>query len=414
MIVGDVDYKVAEPNPSKETLFEAELRTVVTIFAKIHVNVTLGHSAEQDQALLSTLQNCMAIIVTSLKEHFGQLRQFMIDDKGCVAIGTFGLRSSVTADNAAAGIDTAHAVIARLQRIGLSASIGITTGKAYCGVVGASSRHEYSVMGRSVNLAARLMAAAKHGQVLVDHTIVDGNHKHTFVVRSEMKAKGYSLPVTAYSPIAISTADAQSLSPQPLEAKSYEVRQDESTFILDAVRSKRLQNDQAHFIVIGGPLGIGKTTFVNELWETMKKVSGSHVVSTKGSRQDIAIPLYLWRNVFKQLLKEIGTSGLHLPFDGSDPSAFYIQLGIQRVYSLLSSAYRDLLPLLGYVLMEDASKIVHNAVTQALLGPSRIRKAIELLSAVMQLACSILQEQQGADCRFSTQNRDYSRLIIVM
>lgn len=43
---------------------------------------------------------------------------------------------------------------------GLTTHVGVTTGLAFCGLVGAPYRAEYSVLGPSVNLAARLMAAA--------------------------------------------------------------------------------------------------------------------------------------------------------------------------------------------------------------------------------------------------------------
>lgn len=36
-------------------------------------------------------------------------------------------------------------------------SIGVTTGVAFCGVVGHSQRHEYTVIGHKVNIAARFM-----------------------------------------------------------------------------------------------------------------------------------------------------------------------------------------------------------------------------------------------------------------
>ncbi len=36
-------------------------------------------------------------------------------------------------------------------------SIGVTTGIAFCGVVGHPQRHEYTVIGQKVNMAARLM-----------------------------------------------------------------------------------------------------------------------------------------------------------------------------------------------------------------------------------------------------------------
>ena len=48
------------------------------------------------------------------------------------------------------------------------ASVGVTTGPTFCGVVGSSLRREYTVMGMLVNLAARLMCAAPVNGVLVD------------------------------------------------------------------------------------------------------------------------------------------------------------------------------------------------------------------------------------------------------
>ena len=42
----------------------------------------------------------------------------------------------------------------------ITVHIGITIGTAFCGCVGAPNRCEYSVMGPSVNLAARLMQYA--------------------------------------------------------------------------------------------------------------------------------------------------------------------------------------------------------------------------------------------------------------
>lgn len=49
----------------------------------------------------------------------------------------------------------------QLERVNCKCSIGISTGLVFTGVVGTSgSRREYSVLGDSVNLAARMMQAA--------------------------------------------------------------------------------------------------------------------------------------------------------------------------------------------------------------------------------------------------------------
>jgi class 3 adenylate cyclase/tetratricopeptide (TPR) repeat protein len=49
----------------------------------------------------------------------------------------------------------------------LTQKIGLNTGIVFAGRIGSSRRHEYTVMGSPVNLAARLMAAARDGAVLI-------------------------------------------------------------------------------------------------------------------------------------------------------------------------------------------------------------------------------------------------------
>ncbi len=87
---------------------------------------------------------------------------------GTVCIGTFGLRGSVSDDNAAAALETAQMIVDKLQCLSLSCSIGVTVGKAYCGMVGSAKRHEYAVMGPSTNLSARLMCKAPPCGIICD------------------------------------------------------------------------------------------------------------------------------------------------------------------------------------------------------------------------------------------------------
>lgn len=61
----------------------------------------------------------------------------------------------------------------RLWDQGLSASVGVTTGVVFCGVVGATMRKEYTVLGDTVNLSARLMqyACNNGGGVVCDQQV---------------------------------------------------------------------------------------------------------------------------------------------------------------------------------------------------------------------------------------------------
>lgn len=76
----------------------------------------------------------------------------------------------------------------------------MTTGKAYCGLVGSLRRHEYAVMGPSTNLSARLMAKASMGQIICDSNIKNYDRLHHFRSLGEVNAKGYSYPVPIYKP----------------------------------------------------------------------------------------------------------------------------------------------------------------------------------------------------------------------
>ena len=105
----------------------------------------------------------------------GSLNKFLLDDKGSTLVGVFGLAPLSHEDDPARGVLCALQICADIQ----CASVGVTTGTAFCGTVGERQRREYSVLGDVVNLSARLMSHVKNGKdaggrhsggVLVDET----------------------------------------------------------------------------------------------------------------------------------------------------------------------------------------------------------------------------------------------------
>src|SRR4051812_44404000 len=82
----------------------------------------------------------------------------------------------------------------------MNASIGVTSGKAYCGNVGSPSRHEFAVMGASTCLSARLMCKAKPQELLCDEEVRSRDRSHVFNPLGTVQAKGYSKPVAIFSP----------------------------------------------------------------------------------------------------------------------------------------------------------------------------------------------------------------------
>lgn len=81
-----------------------------------------------------------------------------MDDKGSTLIVVFGLPPLSHQDDPIRAILSGFALLRELAVINCKCSIGIATGTVYAGVIGTSgSRREYSVLGDSVNLSARLM-----------------------------------------------------------------------------------------------------------------------------------------------------------------------------------------------------------------------------------------------------------------
>ena len=153
-----------------------------------------------DKEVIVQFQSCMEVLTEVFQSKGGQLRQFIVDDKGTVCIGTFGLRGSVNYDNAASAIDAADSIVSRLQALGFNASVGVTSGAAYCGLVGSNTRHEYAVMGPSTNLSARLMGRAAEGEIICDTNIRQRDRMHAFASLGAVKAKGYAHPVPIFQP----------------------------------------------------------------------------------------------------------------------------------------------------------------------------------------------------------------------
>ena len=130
-------------------------------------------SVDRGNALMLHVQEC-------IYKWEGSVNKFMVDDKGLIVLCVFGLPPMKHPDDAARAAGAARllvhstpAVLSKLQPADLppskriSCSVGIATGTVFCGVVGATTRREYTVMGRTVNLAARLMGVATAHQVLV-------------------------------------------------------------------------------------------------------------------------------------------------------------------------------------------------------------------------------------------------------
>ena len=145
----------------------------------------------------------------------------------------------------------------------LSQRIGISYSYVFAGYVGASWRHEYTVMGDEVNLAARLMSAAKDGWVLVNENV----RRQTETVaelhpEGEVNLKGKSRPVPIFAVTGLRTAAEQTTRGlQGLQAPTVG-RDDEQAILQDAI--DQLSFGFGRIVSLIGEAGQGKSRLAYE------------------------------------------------------------------------------------------------------------------------------------------------------
>eukprot|EP00928_Gymnodinium_smaydae_P037159 TRINITY_DN25834_c0_g1_i1.p1 TRINITY_DN25834_c0_g1~~TRINITY_DN25834_c0_g1_i1.p1 ORF type:complete len:2072 (-),score=304.76 TRINITY_DN25834_c0_g1_i1:130-5685(-) len=172
-----------------------EMRSVTIVFAQIQgVDVSTDRGSKVAQDLMVGMQR-------ACYKHEGNLNKFLVDDKGILFLFVFGLPPLVHIDDPVRAIAASFDMIGVLSEIGLRGRFGITTGRVYCGIVGSDMRREYTVMGDTVNLSARLMANAKENTVLVDEATYLRSHEAVnFEKLDPIKVKGKSNSIQIFAP----------------------------------------------------------------------------------------------------------------------------------------------------------------------------------------------------------------------
>jgi class 3 adenylate cyclase len=184
----------------------SELRRVSVLFINIGLSeeelVEISTSTSMDG--LNKIQDAIRSVQESVYKLQGSLNKFMFDDKGSTLLAVFGLPPLAHINDSLRAVLAALQISSSLQALGLFPAIGVTTGTAFCGVTGAQTRREYSVLGDVVNLSARLMQHAKKsgGGVLVDNeTQYLSASKVSFQALDPIQVKGKKDKIKVFFPV---------------------------------------------------------------------------------------------------------------------------------------------------------------------------------------------------------------------
>jgi class 3 adenylate cyclase/tetratricopeptide (TPR) repeat protein len=333
----------------------AELRHVTVIMARLlDREVDPGQAIERSQRVIRTFQETIARFEGASKPG--------MDNKGMTLSAVFGLPPRAHEDDAERGLRAAATVRAELAKLGLPCSVGVASGRAFCGLFGTDLRREYALYGDVTNLAARL-AYAGGGEILCDEgTPRLVRERFRFQPLPPIAVKGWAEPVAIVRFTGMEAGAA---------ARHGELIDRNTERGEIGRRLSRLTEDgEPGVIVLEGEPGIGKSALVAEAVR-MARTAGARVLVAAADAIERTTAYYAWRPVF--------TTALSLNGDALDPAELERRAreqigGVPEVERLI--------PLLSSVL---PAPIPDNEWTAAMTGDVRADNTTMLFTRVLSL-----------------------------
>jgi adenylate cyclase len=181
---------------------ESDIRKVAVMFVDFR-SFTAGARSRSPQDVVDRLDGAFAVLVEILDRHGGIVNKFLGD--GFLAL--FGAPFEAE-DPAHRAVSAGREMLAAMERINAHSSwplrigIGIHFGDVVAGNIGSPRRKEYTVIGDTVNFAARLEALNKdfNSQFLISSSVHDalGQDGGDAVSLGEVPVRGYDKPMTIW------------------------------------------------------------------------------------------------------------------------------------------------------------------------------------------------------------------------
>jgi adenylate cyclase len=180
----------------------SDIRRVAVMFVDFR-SFTAAARSRSPQDVVDRLDGAFAVLVEILDRHGGIVNKFLGD--GFLAL--FGAPFEA-ADAAHRAVDAAREMLEAMNSINAASSwplkigIGIHFGEVVAGNIGSPRRKEYTVIGDTVNFAARLESLNKefNSQLLISAAVRDALDKagSDAVSLGEVAIRGYDQPMTVW------------------------------------------------------------------------------------------------------------------------------------------------------------------------------------------------------------------------
>ena len=253
-----------------------------------------------NETLVEFLQPCVSLVQRTASRLEGAIFGVGMDDKGIHVALVFGAPPLAHEDDALRAVEAGLAIHEELKRLSIGASIGISSGRLFCGDYGGRSRRDYGMLGPAINTAARLMEIAD-GEVLCDAATAEAvRGRVSFVLLQPQHVKGRSAPIQTCRPVGM-------LRRQQVRYAGEMIGRDAER---RALRGKlaEARTGTGGFVLVQGEPGIGKSRLLSDLVEFAQD-EGVPIACGYASAIDRSTPYFAWRQVLAALIEPDLASG---------------------------------------------------------------------------------------------------------
>ena len=272
---------LAERILTSRSALEGERKQVTVLFCDV-VDSTRLSERRDPEAMHELMDRALRLMADAVHRYQGTVNQFLGD--GLMAL--FGAPAALE-DHALRAVEAALAIqetigglseeLRQQQGVEMRLRIGLNTGLVVVGRIGDDLRMDYTAVGETTNLAARMQSLAEPGSILATgatHRLVEGYVRSE--ARGPVEVKGLSEPVAAYRITGrrrrtrLEVSAERGLSPL--------VGRDRELAVLRE-RLERAQQGRGQVVSIVGEPGVGKSRL---LFEFHRELAGTHATFLAG------------------------------------------------------------------------------------------------------------------------------------
>lgn len=271
------------------------LQNIVPVFLQF-----TGYTYSRETFSLQSFHNFFSRIMALTHQYHGRLNRINMGDKGSTFFILFGAPAFLEKKELLAcawALDIRRMVEDEFPHVTLK--IGKHSGRVFAGLVGNTIRSDYTVMGDTVNFAARLMQGTGKNEINTSKAIkelCDSQFNFSSLGKKSFKGKKERLPV-----FRLESRNAGLSSPQ--KGNTVLIGRDrEFKEILNAIR--KAKEGSSGFIVLEGAAGLGKSTLSAALLRDIREQNIWTVVAGRG---DVTLQNRMyspWRECLESLLFE--------------------------------------------------------------------------------------------------------------